>query len=94
LSFKGTAKCPECSKHLIDMGPKFKAPRRTQLNQWRKVAMMIAFGYRRGVPKRRGCKCEYCSNFFTNTLRVYKPRTLSDAKNQVHLRRNRTKVYA
>lgn len=105
LSFKGTGICPSCSKPLVGMGPKFKAPRRTNLNQWRKVAMMAKYGYGHGVPRRSWpkvkapygrivCSCEGCSKFFPSYLHVYKPRTLSDAKNQVHLRRNRNRVYA
>lgn len=108
LSFKGTDKCPSCGKPLIGMGKKFKAPRRTNLNQWRKVAMMVEYGYghcRPGVPRRTWpkakaphgriiCSCEGCRQFSRTRLYVYKPHTLSDAKNQVHLRRNRNKVYA
>lgn len=85
---------------MIDMGTRFKPPRRGNVLQWRKVELMLT-----GMihPILLHCSCEHCSSWNFGWGRranemgpfkrgVFKARTLSDAKNQIHLRRNRGKV--
>lgn len=38
--------CPNCGSPLQYMGRSFKAPRRTAVVQWRKLALLIQHGYR------------------------------------------------
>lgn len=38
--------CPGCEGPLYEMGRSFKAPRRTDIRQWKKVQMLFAHGFR------------------------------------------------
>jgi hypothetical protein len=38
--------CPECSGPLADMGRNFSAPKRTDIEQWKKVELLWLAGFR------------------------------------------------
>lgn len=38
--------CPECGDDTVRVSPDFKAPRRSETAQWRKVEMLVGGGYR------------------------------------------------
>lgn len=40
------SRCPICQSTLLDAGRDFKAPRRSDLKQWRKVAALLRAGFR------------------------------------------------
>src|SRR5437867_1083821 len=42
---KRIALCPECSHPMNNMGLDFKAPRQSDIRQWRKVALLFAQGH-------------------------------------------------
>jgi hypothetical protein len=65
--------CPHCRARMDHLGMDFKAPRRRNSNQWRKVAMLIEAGIRF-----HSCGCHGPGA---------RPRTLSDAKSQLGRRR-------
>src|SRR4026208_2377632 len=37
--------CPECGTLMQNMGLDFKAPRQSDIRQWKKVALLFAHGY-------------------------------------------------
>ena len=39
-------KCPECAGTIYEMGRSFKAPKKTDKQQWEKVRLLYAAGYR------------------------------------------------
>jgi hypothetical protein len=39
------APCPQCSEPMRNLGKDFKAPKRTDEGQWRKVALLFQHGY-------------------------------------------------
>lgn len=41
-----TPKCPECSGEIYWMGRSFKAPKKTDIQQWKKVRLLYAHGFR------------------------------------------------
>lgn len=43
---KYLSRCPICQSGLFDAGRDFKAPRRSDLKQWRKVAVLLRAGFR------------------------------------------------
>lgn len=67
--------CPHCGANGIDMGKDFKAPRRDDERQWRKLALLVE----RGLLF-RSCGCDGPGP---------RPGTLSDAKSLFGLRRKR-----
>lgn len=42
----GFNKCPDCHGKLHEMGRSFSAPRKTDLEQWKKVQTLYAYGFR------------------------------------------------
>lgn len=89
-----------CGAPLVPMGKDFKAPRKDDIAQWKKLALAIN-GTRQHHPncvysdkKRIGvvreprcwswCSCPYLPNF----------KTVADVKSGYGLRRSREKVYA
>lgn len=58
--------CPLCRAPMTNLGRDFKAPRRADNNQWRKVALLVEAGITFD-----SCGC---------TGPGYRPRTLADAK--------------
>jgi hypothetical protein len=69
--------CPHCGGLMIDLGHDFKAPRRGNECQWRKVDMLVAAGITFD-----SCGCNGPGP---------RPKTLSDAKSQLHRRRSDVK---
>jgi len=45
-SFKCNSICPDCGKDLNCMGNAFKAPRKNNLKQWKKVKLLFENGIR------------------------------------------------
>jgi hypothetical protein len=41
LSFKDISTCPKCGKEMINIGRDFKVPAKTNLNQWKKVSLLV-----------------------------------------------------
>jgi predicted RNA-binding Zn-ribbon protein involved in translation (DUF1610 family) len=85
-----TAPCPECGGELVNMGRDFKAPRRSNARQWRKLELLVAAGRRAVDPRYRtdgplfdSCGC---------TGPGPRPRTLADAKSLLGVRRSRRRV--
>lgn len=39
-------RCPQCGERMKDMGLDFKAPRQTDREQWKKVELLFANGYK------------------------------------------------
>lgn len=37
--------CPECGRSMKNMGLDFKAPRQSDIRQWKKVELLFAYGY-------------------------------------------------
>jgi len=73
FSAKRTTLCPLCQTEMLYMGKAFKPPRKTNDNQWRKVAMIINHDERFG----------YCSCHRPRRM----PKSLSDAKTLYGIRR-------
>lgn len=46
-------KCPQCAQEMAHMGRSFKAPRRTETQQWEKVQRLWSAGYRFHTNTRR-----------------------------------------
>lgn len=69
--------CPRCGQHMVDVGRDFKAPRRANAGQWRKVRMLTAAGI-----SFDSCGC---------TGPGPRPRTLAEAKTQLRHRRTHRK---
>jgi len=42
---KGEHPCPDCGAPMMNLGPYFKAPKRTDLKQWAKVSLLAESGY-------------------------------------------------
>ncbi len=38
--------CPQCAKPMADMGLDFKAPKKTAIDQWKKVELLYKAGFR------------------------------------------------
>lgn len=72
--------CPDCRRPMVDVGRDFHAPRRGNLTQWRKVALLVQNGLLFD-----SCGC---------TGPGRRPRTLGDAKSQLGRRRSARRVYA
>jgi hypothetical protein len=72
--------CADCDQPMIDVGKDFHAPRRTNLTQWRKVALLVQNGLLFD-----SCGC---------TGPGPRPRTLADASTQFGRRRSARRVYA
>jgi len=72
--------CPDCRTPMIDMGRDFHAPRRHDLAQWRKLAILVEQGL-----LFHSCGC---------TGPGLRPRTLADAKSQFGRRRADRRTYA
>lgn len=66
--------CPRCRTTMIDLGRDFKAPRRGNTLQWRKIATLAAAGITFD-----SCGC---------TGPGPRPRTLADTKSQLGQRRS------
>ena len=60
-------KCPHCSGTAHNVGRKFKAPKRTNEEQWQKVALLLASGFRFNTIYEDGTAIRY-------------PRTLKEAQ--------------
>lgn len=69
--------CPHCGDAMLHMGHDFKVPRRRNESQWRKVEMLAAAGITFD-----SCGCNGPGP---------RPKTLSDAKSQLHKRRSDVK---
>jgi hypothetical protein len=69
--------CPHCGELMVDLGRDFKAPRRQSVSQWRKVEMLAAAGITFD-----SCGCSGPGS---------RPKSLSDAKSQLHTRRSDVK---
>ena len=41
ISFKGVKVCPHCHEEMTPMGDDFKAPKKSQKNQWDKIRFMV-----------------------------------------------------
>lgn len=65
--------CPRCRAGMIDLGWDFHAPRRRNINQWRKITLLVAAGI-----TFNSCGCHGPGP---------RPRTLSEAKSQLGRRR-------
>ena len=90
--------CPHCGQALVSMGKNFKAPRKDNEVQWRKLQLVVrqeevvrhhpecwyAGKPNAGTPQWQGCRCPRLKNF----------RTLADVKSGLGLRRSRKKVWA
>lgn len=64
---------------MVDVGRDFKAPRRANTAQWRKIEMLVEAGI-----EFDSCGCSGPG---------YRPRTLSDAKTEMKQRRTDRKVW-
>jgi hypothetical protein len=104
ISFKQGSLCPSCGGKLRYMGTKFKAPRKSNELQWRKILLMIE-ATDRYRQKSKDCHVIYCPEGchihpWTAIGRGVLPRwgkpakTVADVKTHLHLRRSRTRVYA
>jgi hypothetical protein len=71
-------RCPHCHSGMIDLGKDFKAPRRQNLAQWRKVTLLADAGITFD-----SCGCSGPGP---------RPRTLAEAKTQLRLRRTHRKA--
>ena len=60
-------KCPHCSRTAHNVGRKFKAPRRTNDEQWKKVELLLASGFR-------------FNTLYENGVAIRYPETLQEAK--------------
>ena len=91
--------CPHCGQALVSMGKNFKAPRRDNEAQWRKLQLVVelwqkkirhhpncAYAKDPGArePRWYYCRCPWLKNF----------RTFADVKSGLGLRRSRKKVWA
>lgn len=47
-SSKRSGICPNCRKELLNMGKKFRPPRKGQKNKWNTIRTLIAGGFRFG----------------------------------------------
>lgn len=72
--------CPHCREPMVDLGRDFHAPRRTDVRQWRKVAMLVRAGIRFD-----SCGC---------TGPGPRPATVGEARRQMGMRRWQRKVRA
>lgn len=70
-----TLPCPHCRAPMVDAGRDFKAPRRGNVGQWRKVAVLLDADIRFD-----SCGCRGPGP---------RPRTLADARTQLGHRRSR-----
>jgi hypothetical protein len=55
----GANNCPECAKPMSYMGTAFRAPKQSNVNQWKKAELLIAAGFhftKDGGPKPRTLK--------------------------------------
>lgn len=68
--FVKVLKCPDCSGYSFNLGRYFKAPKKTDIKQWKKVAFLINHGFyfQKIYDKNRGGE------------RVAYPETLQEAK--------------
>ncbi len=44
VSFKDISVCPHCHKPLINMGTRFKAPRRNNMRDWKRLHLIYLAG--------------------------------------------------
>jgi hypothetical protein len=70
-----TPACPRCDAPMLDLGRDFKAPRRADRRQWRKVEVLAGAGITFD-----SCGCSGPGP---------RPRTLADARSQLGERRSR-----
>lgn len=63
-------KCPECRQTLVHVGRDFKAPKRNNTNQWKKLALLVKAGILFD-----SCGCDGPG---------YRPKTLSETKRFVN----------
>lgn len=64
--YDGDRRCPHCAQPALAMGLDFKAPRKRNVGQWRKLALVVESGRRFA-----SCGCNGPGR---------RPRTLADAK--------------
>lgn len=91
--------CPHCGQALVSMGKNFKAPRKNDVAQWHKLALIVEL-WRTG--KRHHPECWYSKHASTSTQRwtfcrcpwLKNFRTFADVKSGLGLRRNRQKNWA
>lgn len=72
-------RCPHCRERTIALGHDFHAPRRQNVTQWRKVALLVHAGY--------------VFDSYGGEAPGYRPRTLADAKSEMGLRRTDGKTW-
>jgi hypothetical protein len=66
VALKNVPECPHCRQPMVDMGLDFKAPRRTQVREWKRVHLI----------HQAGCRYHSCGCGGAGSL----PSTLRDAK--------------
>lgn len=52
IALKNVPTCPHCQQPMVSMGLDFKAPKRSEIKQWKKVEILYKNGIRFG-----GCGC-------------------------------------
>ena len=79
-------RCPDCRQPMVELGRDFHAPRRGNLAQWRKIALLVAAGRRAVDPRYRqdGPLFDSCGCGGPGP----RPATLSDAKTLLRRRRS------
>jgi hypothetical protein len=84
-------KCPHCSGIANNVGRKFKAPRRTNEEQWKKVELLLASGFRFNTIYEKGVAIRYPETLkdAETFVREHRPTTIIRSKANKTLQRTR-----